>query len=43
VAFFENLPGDVTDETGERNEEEFTFVHLRSSDFSLSAERMMAL
>jgi hypothetical protein len=28
VAFFENLPGDVTNEAGERDEEKFAFVHL---------------
>jgi hypothetical protein len=31
VAFLEDLPGDVTDETGERNKEEFTFVHFEKS------------
>src|SRR4029077_11435899 len=28
VAFFEHLPGDVTDETGERDKEKFAFVHF---------------
>ena len=28
VAFLENLPGDVTDETGEGDKEKFAFVHL---------------
>ena len=28
VAFFENLPGDVTDEAGEGDKEKFAFVHL---------------
>ena len=28
VAFLENLPGDVTDEAGERDKEKFAFVHL---------------
>ncbi len=33
VPFFENLPSDVTDEAGERDEEEFAFVHERASVF----------
>jgi hypothetical protein len=28
VTFLEDLPGDVTDEAGERDEEKFAFVHL---------------
>ena len=28
VAFLENLPGDVTDESGERDKEKFAFFHL---------------
>jgi hypothetical protein len=28
VAFFQNLPGDVTDKTGEGDKEEFAFFHL---------------
>src|SRR5467141_23757 len=31
MAFFEHLPGDVTDETGERHEEKFTFIHFGRS------------
>jgi hypothetical protein len=44
VALLENLPGDVTDETGERDEKKFTFVHGRASGVSfMPKERMMAL
>jgi len=43
VAFLQNLPGDVTDETGKRDEEEFAFVHERASGVSFDAGRMMAL
>jgi len=34
MAFLEDLPCDVTDETGERNKEEFTFVHFEKSQAS---------
>jgi len=43
VAFLENLPGDVTDETGERNKEKFTFVHFEKSQALTGNEVMMAL
>jgi hypothetical protein len=28
VAFFQDLPGDVADETRKRDEEKFAFVHI---------------
>jgi hypothetical protein len=28
MAFLEDLPGDVTDESGERDEEKFSFFHV---------------
>jgi hypothetical protein len=43
VTFLEDLPSDVTDETGKRDEEKFAFVHWRARGVSFSAERMMAL
>ena len=43
VAFLEDLPGDVTDKTGERNKEEFTFVHFEKSQALTGNKPMMAL
>jgi hypothetical protein len=43
VAFLEHLPGDVTDETGERDEEKFTFVHFERVQVLTASMRMMAL
>jgi hypothetical protein len=43
VAFLEDLPGDVTDQTGKRNKKKFAFIHRRASGVSFCAERMMAL
>jgi hypothetical protein len=43
VAFLEHLPGDVTDETGERDEEKFTFVHFEKVQVLTASMRMMAL
>jgi hypothetical protein len=39
VAFLVNLPGDVTDEARERDEEKFTFVHERASGVSFQRRK----
>jgi hypothetical protein len=43
VAFLENLPGDVTDEAGERNKKKFAFVHFEKAQAPTDSEPMMSL
>ena len=43
VALFQDLPGDVTDETGKRNEEKFAFVHVWRGPLLAAGMLMIAL